>query len=141
MAFVIRPVALEIRFLNHFQREFDHGAVGELVFDRQALLTRLMGDEALVKSIIAGFVKDMPGQMDALKIQIAQGDAGAAGGQAHSIKGAAANVGGLALSAVASEMEQAGKAGRLDAIAALGPELERQFDRLKEAMEKQDGTS
>ena len=32
-----------------------------VVFDRQALLDRLMGDEDLVKEIIAGFLEDMPG--------------------------------------------------------------------------------
>ena len=54
--------------------------------------------------------------------------------QAHTIKGAAANVGGKALSAVAFEMEKAGKAGRLEEIAALMPEVERQFDLLKSSM-------
>ena len=33
------------------------------VFDRQALLARLMGDEDLVKEIIAGFLEDMPKQI------------------------------------------------------------------------------
>ena len=109
------------------------------VFDRQALVDRLMGDEALVKEIVAGFMEDMPRQILAVKRHIAEGDANLAGGQAHAIRGAAANVGGMALSAVAFEMEQAGRAGRLDAIGALAPELDRQFDRLMEAMKQSDG--
>jgi PAS domain S-box-containing protein len=105
------------------------------IFDRPALVARLMGDEALAREIAAVFVKDMLAQMALLKRHIVQGNAVAASDQAHSIKGAAANVGGTALSAVAFELEQAGKAGRLEAVAALVPELDRQFDRLKEAME------
>ena len=93
-----------------------------------------MGDEALVTEIAAGFIADLPRQMAVLKQHVVAGDAALAGNQAHSIKGAAANVGGLALSAVASEVEQAGKAGHLDAVATLMPEMERQFDLLKEAM-------
>ncbi len=110
-----------------------------VLFDRQAFLARLMGDEALVKEIAAEFLNDMPAQLEKLRRHVALGDADLAGRQAHSIKGATANVGGMALSAVASEMEQAAKAGRLEAIAALMPELERQFGLLKEAMERREG--
>jgi PAS domain S-box-containing protein len=106
------------------------------VFDRPALLARLIGDEELVKEIIAGFLKDMPLQIKALRTHIAKADAGAAGGQAHAIKGAAANVGGLALSAVANDMERSGKAGRLREAGELLPELERQFDLLKAHMQE-----
>ena len=93
-----------------------------------------MGDEDLAKEIIAGFLEDIPKQIHSLKRHLDRGDAGSAGGQAHAIKGAAANVGGMALSAVAFEMEKAGKAGRREEIAALLPEMERQFDLLKTHM-------
>jgi HPt (histidine-containing phosphotransfer) domain-containing protein len=104
------------------------------VFDRQALLARLMGDEGLVEEIIAGFLKDMPLQIKALRKHIDNADAGRAGSQAHAIKGAAANVGGLALSAVADDMEMLGRSGRVREAAELLPELERQFDVLKARM-------
>jgi PAS domain S-box-containing protein len=109
---------------------------GQPVFDRQAFLARLMGDEVLVKQITAGFLADMPKQMHLLKKHIDQSDAGLVGGQAHAIKGAAANVGGLALSAAAHEMEKFGKAGLLREAAELLPELERQFDLLKARMQE-----
>ncbi|MCX6564127.1 MAG: PAS domain S-box protein [Candidatus Aminicenantes bacterium] len=104
------------------------------VFDRQALSARLMGDEDLLREIIAVFLEDMPKQLQALKKHIDQLDAGSAGNQAHTIKGSAANVGGMALSAAAGEMEKAGKTGRPEEIAALMPELERQFNLLRTKM-------
>jgi len=107
---------------------------GPPVFDRQAFMARLMGDEDLAKDIIAGFLEDIPKRIHALKKHLDQGDAGSAGGQAHAIKGAAANVGGMTMSAVAFEMEKAGNAGRREELAALMPELERQFDLLKTSM-------
>jgi two-component system sensor histidine kinase/response regulator len=107
---------------------------GQTVFDRPALLARLMDDRDLVKEIIAAFLEDMPRQIRALQKNSDQGDAESAADRAHAIKGAAANVGGLALSAVAGELEKAGRAGRLHEAAALLPELERQFDLLKERM-------
>ncbi len=111
---------------------------GPLVFDRPALTARLMGDADLIKRIIAGFIKDMPKQIQALKKLIVQRDAEAAGKQAHTIKGAAANVSGLALSAIAYEMEKAGRAGKLDEVSTLFSELERQFRWLRTQMRKEE---
>jgi HPt (histidine-containing phosphotransfer) domain-containing protein len=90
-----------------------------------------MDDEELAREIIADFLGDMPKQMHTLAKYIDQDDAPLAGGQAHAIKGSAANVGAMALSAVAFEMEKAGREGRLQEIAALMPELERQFELLE----------
>ncbi|MCX6568099.1 MAG: PAS domain S-box protein [Candidatus Aminicenantes bacterium] len=106
------------------------------IFDRRALLARLMGDAKLVKEILAGFLSDMPLQISALRGSIDKADAGAAGSRAHAIKGAAANVGGLALSAAASDLEKLSQAGRLREAAELLPELERRFDLLKARMQK-----
>ena len=110
--------------------------VGQPVFDRQAFVARLLGDEDLAESIIAGFLKDIPQQIHALKEHLDRCDTGKAGGRAHTIKGAAANVGGMALNAAASKVEKAGNAGQMEETAALIPELERQFELLKASMWK-----
>ena len=112
-------------------REEDGSTGGAPVFDRQALLTRLSGDEALAKDIIAGFLEDTAKQLDALRAFVGRGDAESACGKAHAIKGAAANVGGPALSAAARELEIASRAGRMEEAPALFAEVERQFVRLK----------
>jgi len=111
-------------------------SAGLSVFDRQAFMARLMGDEDLAKDIIAGFLEDIPKRIHTMKTHLDQSDAGSAGGQAHAIKGAAANVGGMALSAVASQIEEAGKAGRREEIISLVPEIERQFNLLKTHMQE-----
>jgi two-component system sensor histidine kinase/response regulator len=100
---------------------------GAEIFDRAAFLDRLMGDEDLVEEIANAFLEDMIAQLAMLKTHVAEGDADAAGGRAHTIKGAAANVGAMALSATAAEMEKAARAGRRDEVTALLPELVRQF--------------
>ena len=58
--------------------------------------------------------------------------------QAHTIKGASANVGGERLCAVVFEMEKAATAQDLTVVGAFVTELERQFDRLMEAMQIDD---
>lgn len=109
---------------------------GASVFDRQALRALLMEDEKLVTEIIAVFLKDMPVQIDRLRKCVSERDAKLVTAQAHTIKGAAANVRGAALSAVAFEMEKAGQDSRMEETEALMPELERQFDLLKASMQE-----
>jgi CheY-like chemotaxis protein/HPt (histidine-containing phosphotransfer) domain-containing protein len=107
---------------------------GVPVFDRAGLLARLMGDEDLSRLVIDEFLADIPRQIQTLRSYLAAGDATGSTRQAHSIKGASANVGGEALRAVALAAERAGQAGNLDAIITLVPSIEFQFARLMEAM-------
>jgi len=106
------------------------------VFEREALLTRLMDDEELAKEVVRGFLKDITDQIRTLKDLIGRGNTEPAGGQAHKIKGAAASVGASALSALAWEMEKAGKAGHLKEMAGRMPEMEKQFYLLSERMKE-----
>jgi two-component system sensor histidine kinase/response regulator len=107
-----------------------------IIFDRPGLVARTMEDEDLLQEVVSCFLEDTPRLIDGLKAHIRSGDSAAAGAQAHGLKGAAANVGGVALSETAAEMERAGRAGRLEALAALMPELERQFARLRDRMQE-----
>jgi PAS domain S-box-containing protein len=104
------------------------------VFDQAGMLDRLMNDEELMQIVIHEFLNDMPKQIEALRNLVAGKDMLGAQRKAHLIKGAAANVGGEALRAVAIEMEKAAKAGNVDHVAARVNELGLQFLRLKKAM-------
>ncbi len=95
-----------------------------------------MDDEDLARVVLNGFLGEMPDQIAQLKNHVAAGDARLVEQQAHKIKGASATVGGEALRAVAWAMEQAGKAGNLDAARARVGDLDTQFNALKEALEK-----
>ena len=106
------------------------------VFDMAGMLARLMGDEDIARIVTDAFLEDIPKQIKRLKDFLAAGDAPGAELQVHSVKGAAANVGGEALREVAGEMERAGKAGDLACLRERMPELEEQFERLKQAIEK-----
>mgnify|MGYP002632289419 FL=1 len=105
------------------------------IFDRWALLERLMDDEDLAETIVAGFLDDMPKQMRALRSFVENGRAQQAGGQAHKIKGAAGNVTALAFQETAYDMERAGKDGDMAALQRLMPELDQKFLQLKARME------
>jgi two-component system sensor histidine kinase/response regulator len=93
-----------------------------------------MDDEDLARTVIEAFLDDVPKQIEALRGYLKTGDAPGAERQAHTIKGASANLGGEALRAVAFGMEKAAKAGDLEYVTARLPELEKQFARLKGEM-------
>ena len=104
------------------------------VFDRAGMLSRLMGDEDLARTVLDSFRKDIPRQIISLKRYIASGDTTAAGRQAHTIKGASANVGAERLRMVSSEMEQALKTGDPITIQAALTKMETEYARIERAM-------
>ncbi len=98
------------------------------------MLKRLMNNEELVQTVTVAFLEDIPRQIEMLKGYLDAGDALGVTRQAHTIKGASANVQAEVQRQMAFAMEQAGEAGDLEAVKASLPELEAQFERLKDAM-------
>jgi PAS domain S-box-containing protein len=107
-----------------------------VVFNRPGLLSRLEGDHELAKIVIEAFLGDMPSQIQALKNLVEGRDAPGSARQSHSIRGASASVGGERLRDVASEIEKAADSGDLHSAAVRMGDLEHQFRRLKDAMER-----
>jgi HPt (histidine-containing phosphotransfer) domain-containing protein len=95
-----------------------------------------MGDEELAQRTVRDFVEETPRQIALLAQAVNDLDAQAVQRVAHSIKGAAANVGGLELCEIAWKLEQTGDASDLTASAAALPELSASFERARPSMEE-----
>ncbi len=108
---------------------------GAKVFDRDILVSRLMGDETLAREVIVLFLSDTPKRITELKAFLEVGNAAGTERHAHSIKGAASNVGGEALCAAASAVEKAAKSGDFAAALASMAQLAAQLERFKEAVQ------
>jgi CheY-like chemotaxis protein/HPt (histidine-containing phosphotransfer) domain-containing protein len=106
-----------------------------LVFDQQDFVERMMGNENLAQKIIRGFVKDMPRQIALLAEAVKNLDGNAVRLAAHSIKGAAGNVGAVRMQHISWTLEQTGIAGDFTAAAAALPELSLSFESAKPIME------
>jgi CheY-like chemotaxis protein/HPt (histidine-containing phosphotransfer) domain-containing protein len=105
------------------------------IFDMAGMTQRLQNNMSLLTHVVSVFLKESPNYICQLRQYLEYGDIQNVTRHAHTIKGAAANVGGETLRAVAREMEKAGKAGDLDTARGYMDEVERQFEHLKEAME------
>lgn len=105
-----------------------------VVWDEAGLRARLLDDPALFAVIVVGFLADLPGQLSELEARLAAPDAAGAARRAHTIKGAAANVGGENLRALAFEVERAANAGQLEAARQGLVPLRAAFDALAARM-------
>jgi PAS domain S-box-containing protein len=105
-----------------------------VVFNRQAMLHRLMGDEETAKTIRKYFLADIPPRIQAIKEHLERGALVDAGQQAHTIKGVAANVGGECLQEIAAKIEMAISVRDAMGVQSHFAALETEFTRLKEAM-------
>ncbi|MFH0825619.1 MAG: Hpt domain-containing protein, partial [Pseudomonadota bacterium] len=112
----------------------------ERVWDKDAMLERVLGDEELAKSIVELFLDDAPQQIKGLREHLEKGDAVNAARRAHDIKGSSATIGGECLRQAALDIEKAVRSGDVGAAAALMPDLEGQFERLKDALEREQFT-
>ncbi len=81
------------------------------VYDQEGVLARLDGDAALGREILAVFLQDTPGRLAALEEAVHGGRSDEVRVLAHALKGAAANVGALAVSQAAQAVEKAARAG------------------------------
>jgi two-component system sensor histidine kinase/response regulator len=109
------------------------------VFDEAVLLGLLGGDREVAAEITAEFLSDAPLRAAAFREALAAGDAPLARREAHTLKGASANVGAEALRAVAHAAEQACVAGSPEEAAELAPRLDAELARLRDELDARGG--
>ncbi|HQF55715.1 MAG TPA: CHASE domain-containing protein [Fibrobacteria bacterium] len=103
--------------------------------DWTAFVARVMGDQELAWKIADAFRKECPGIASRLRSSIEAGDANSARQEAHSIKGASANIGADALGGIARRLEEDAISGDLDALRSDLPRLDAELERVLEALE------
>ncbi len=105
------------------------------VYDSSGMLARLMHNADLAKSVTCRFLESAPAQIETLRRSLEIGDLATAEREAHSIRGAAAYLGGERLRCAASELEEATRGGDLCVATKLLGDLQKQFEALKEAIQ------
>jgi signal transduction histidine kinase/CheY-like chemotaxis protein/HPt (histidine-containing phosphotransfer) domain-containing protein len=106
----------------------------ENIFDKNLLVDRLMGDVEIAEEILDAFMADAPRQITVIKKALADQDVTMIKHQAHTLKGAAGNIGAFALQEAAFQMEQAGEAKDLGKASLLSAQLGNAFKRLQQAV-------
>ena len=110
--------------------------VGQPVFDHQAALDRMDGDEGVLSEVIGLFLADAPRQVDKIRQAIEQGDARSLRSAAHALKGAAGCLGGVSAAAAALQLEEMGSRADLSQAAEALADVEREIQRLSDVISK-----
>ena len=110
---------------------------GPILFNKEAMEARLLNNQELIRDVMKGFLFDIPDQFSKLTFYMNNEDMPSVQRLAHSIKGAAANVGGEIMQNTAFHMEKAAQSRNSDAIPAFLTVLQDHFDQLKSVMEKE----
>jgi PAS domain S-box-containing protein len=110
-------------------------APGDVAFDREALLRRLLGDRRLAGVILQSFLADCPSRLIGLRQRVAAADGPGVRSLAHALKGAASTVAAEPLSALAGAIERACAGGEVERCAELLPRAEEEFARFRNVVE------
>ncbi len=92
-------------------------------FEKAAALERLSGDTNLLDQLTRVFLDNWPASEKRLSAALAAGDAAAATRESHTLKGSALTVGAARVGAVAMQINEFGKQGRLAEMQQLMPSL------------------
>ncbi|MFH1075920.1 MAG: response regulator [Pseudomonadota bacterium] len=111
-----------------------------LVFDKDSLLARLSGDENTLNHIMSVFLEDAPKQIHLLEEFIVKQDMDMIYRQAHTLKGAAANIGAAALQDAALKIEEAREANDINLLKNCLIVIKLEFKKLKEILKRSNVT-
>jgi CheY-like chemotaxis protein len=109
------------------------------VFDPNALLERLGGDERVYDEVVALFLQDAPRQLHSLQETVSRGDMATARRQAHTLKGASGNVGATDLEKVLLKTERACEQGNVKEAAGMLDRVNAEFEKLKQILGGSEG--
>jgi CheY-like chemotaxis protein len=98
------------------------------LFNRNAMLSRLDGDEDLLNELVELFLENAPKVMEELKQALKEKDLSLIKVKAHTMKGSSGNVSADAINSLASEIENLAKNGKLDKIDILVKEMEEKLN-------------
>ena len=130
--------AVELHLGGRFSEEPEPPSRTELeeapVFDSKALLERVDGDRGAFRAVMAVFLEDAPLQIETLQGLLDRRDAAALRRQAHTLKGAAANIGAERLHQATVRIEQAADAGDLKRLEACLRGLREEYGALRRVL-------
>ncbi|MCP4689314.1 MAG: Hpt domain-containing protein, partial [Desulfobacterales bacterium] len=115
--------------------ESPDGDAAPAIFDHEGLLYRLMDDEALAREVVEEFLTFTSDYVKVLEEALEKRDAPVLRREAHTLKGAAGNVGADVLQELAHQVQAAAEDENFHEATSLIPEVKEQFDAFKKELE------
>lgn len=117
--------------------EAPRSTAGSIDEEALARITALQeeGDPDLLEELIELFIADTPGYLSMMREAAIRGDAAAMARHAHGLKGSCRNMGALPMSEICQQIEERGKAGRLEGVLPLIARAEAEWQCVCDALE------
>jgi len=112
----------------------EHRAVEKEITEKAREWVDEYGEDFLIE-LIDVYLDEMPSRLVQLRKAFDDGDADALIREAHTLKSGSANVGATALSALAQQIEFAGRSGKLDCMAGDIERLQEEFAEVKATLQ------
>ena len=100
------------------------------------LLQQIGDDDGVLREIIAIYLREAPTRLDGIRRAIAQRDARSLAGEAHALRSSSGNVGATRVTDLCISLEAIGRNGGVDGAAEILPQLESEYARAEDALEK-----
>lgn len=97
------------------------------------------GEQDFATELIDQFLREAPGQLDALREAVKQGDAQILAREAHRLKGGCSIFGARPMAALCGNLEARGRAGSVEGADAILAQLEGEFSRVRRSLESEKG--
>jgi HPt (histidine-containing phosphotransfer) domain-containing protein len=97
------------------------------------------GEPDFVTELIDQFLREAPGQLEALREAVEQGDAQTLAREAHRLKGACSIFGARPMATFCGNLEARGRAGSVQGADAILAQLEGEFSRVRRSLESEKG--
>ncbi|MDI6401503.1 Hpt domain-containing protein [Balneolaceae bacterium ANBcel3] len=104
------------------------------IFDREDALTRFMGDEQLLETLLDGYIVEIESQIGSLYDALKEENAKSSAIALHTIKGCAANMSAEELRVTSKRLEGKVKENKFSEVMDSFEELEDTFTRLKQVI-------
>jgi len=98
--------------------------------DLEEALARTGGDRQFLRELLEMLGEDVPQRVAAIREAVARSDAETVRSEAHTLKGAAANLAAGRLAELSLGVEERGRAGTLDEVEPLLASIEREGERI-----------
>ncbi|MZP30068.1 response regulator [Heliobacterium undosum] len=123
------PEALTAREPAHAAPPVDFGVI-------QGLLGVTLEELPLFSHLFVLFFTESGEKMEKIRLALEAKDVGQVCALSHALKSASGNVGALGLSRLCREMEMLSRSGAMDGLAQLYEQAEKEYERVKEALEQ-----
>jgi len=100
------------------------------------LLQQIGDDDGVLREIIGIYLREAPTRLDGIRRAIAQRDARSLAGEAHALRSSSGNVGATRVTDLCISLEAIGRNGGVDGAAEILPQLESEYARAEDALEK-----